>query len=137
MKINYRPLNSGESFYTSVKAAKAIFKNTEIKLCFGAYGRQYCPYKNEFGYGYYKKNIHGTVVATTFLHPGVKYTLLNFYVVKSESISSTLRDIFENDILHKLYDLYSQICLDCSSPRSTMIFVELLNGKFYIHQFVS
>ena len=57
MKVYSRPLNDGEMFCTSIKAAKSVFQNTEVKLCFGEFGRQYNPYKNEFGYGYYKKNI--------------------------------------------------------------------------------
>ena len=102
MKVYSRPLNDGEMFCTSIKAAKSVFQNTEVKLCFGEFGRQYNPYKNEFGYGYYKKNIKGTVVASMILHPGVNSPLLGFYVVKSYSISDSMKDYFEKDILYKL-----------------------------------
>jgi len=124
-------------FCTSIKAAKSVFQNTEVKLCFGEFGRQYNPYKNEFGYGYYKKNIKGTVVASMILHPGVNSPLLGFYVVKSYSISDSMKDYFEKDILCKLRQLYDEFCSgDPREQKDTIIWVEWLNDRFNTHQFV-
>jgi len=137
MKVYSRPLNDGEMFCTSIKAAKSVFQNTEVKLCFGEFGRQYNPYKNEFGYGYYKKNIKGTVVASMILHPGVNSPLLGFYVVKSYSISDSMKDYFEKDILCKLRQLYDEFCSgDPREQKDTIIWVEWLNDRFNTHQFV-
>ena len=137
MKVYSRPLNDGEMFCTSIKAAKSVFQNTEVKLCFGEFGRQYNPYKNEFGYGYYKKNIKGTVVASMILHPGVNSPLLGFYVVKSYSISDSMKDYFEKDILYKLRRLYDEFCSgDPREQKDTIIWVEWLNDRFNTHQFV-
>lgn len=137
MKVYSRPLNDGEMFCTSIKAAKSVFQNTEVKLCFGEFGRKYNPYKNEFGYGYYKKNIKGTVVASMILHPGVNSPLLGFYVVKSYSISDSMKDYFEKDILYKLRRLYDEFCSgDPREQKDTIIWVEWLNDRFNTHQFV-
>ena len=137
MKVYSRPLNEGETFCTSIKTAKAIFRDTEVKLCFGEFGRQYNPYKNEFGYGYYKKNIKGTVVASMILHPGVNSPLLGFYVVKSDSVSDSMKDYFEKDMLCKLRLLYDEFCGgDPRKQKDTIIWVEWLNDKFNTHQFV-
>ena len=138
MKIYSRPINTGETFCTSIKTAKTVFKNTEIKLCFGEFERKYNPYKNEFGYGYYKKKIRGTVVAEMILQPGVNSPLLSFYVLKSNEISIELINDFQNNVLHQLFEIYNQF--QQGNPdlqKDTGIWVELLNGKFYVHQFVS
>ena len=137
MKIYSRPLNDGEMFCTSIKAAKSVFQDTEVKLCFGEFGRQYNPYKNEFGYGYYKKNIKGTVVASMILHPGVKSPLLGFYVIKSDSISDSMKDYFETDVLCKLRRIYDDFCDgDPREQKDTIIWIEWLNDKFNTHRFV-
>lgn len=138
MKIYYRPINFGETFCTSVKNAKDVFKNTEVKLCFGEFKREYRPYKNEIGYGYYKKNIHGKVIASMILEPSVICPLLKFYVLKSDDISNSIKSDFENNVLLQLRDIYAQFCSAGSSQQKTTVFwVELLDNKFYIHKFVS
>ncbi len=138
MKIYSRPINEGETFCTSIKAAKNIFKNTEVKLCFGEFSREYNPYKNEIGYGYYKKNILGTVVAKMVLHPGVNCPLLCFYVINSKDISIELINTFQNDILQQLLEIYNQFILNNSLlQKNTVIWVEWRNDKFNIHKFVS
>ncbi len=138
MKVYSRPINTGEAFCTSIKTAKSIFENTEVKLCFGEFRRQYIPYKNEFGFGYYKKNISGIVVATMTLEPSVKCPLLSFYVLKSNAFSEALKKHFENEVLYRLLEIYNQFCNEDSlQQRKTMIWVELLNDKFNIHRFVS
>ena len=137
MKIYYRPINIGETFCTSIKVAKSLFKNTEVKLCFGEFARQYNPYKNEIGYGYYKKHIFGTVVVTMVLHPKVSCPLLCFYVVKSKEFPDELRNIFQNDVLHQLLEIYNQFFIKNSLlQRDTVIWVEWLNDKFVIHKFI-
>ena len=136
MKVLSRPLNVGETFCTSIKKAKAVFNCTDIKLCFGAFSRYYNPYENEFGYYYYKKNIHGTVVAQIILHPGVTSPLLKFYVLKSTLKSTQLKSEFEDAVLQKLFTMYRDYCSgQPSQQRSTIIWVELLDDSFIIHQF--
>lgn len=138
MKIYSRPINIGETFCTSIKSAKTVFKSTEINLCFGEFSRKYNPYKNEFGYVYYKNNIHGTVVAKMILQPGVNCPMLAFYVLKSNEVSIELINDFQNNVLHQLFEIYNQF--QQGNPdlqKDTGIWVELLNEKFYIHQFVS
>lgn len=138
MKIYSRPINAGETFCTSINVAKSVFDNTEVKLCFGEFSRQYIPHKNEIGYGYYKRNICGTVVAQMILHPNVNCPLLCFYVIKSKDISGELKNVFQNDVLHQLLEIYNQFLF--GNPilqRSTVIWVEMLNERFYIHRYVS
>lgn len=138
MKIYSRPINAGETFCTSIKTAKSVFNNTEIELCFAEFRRNYNPYSNEFGFGYYKKNIRGKVVANMILHPRVNCPLLSFYVLKSNEVSIELINDFQNNVLHQLFEIYNQF--QQGNPdlqKDTGIWVELLNEKFYIHQFVS
>ena len=138
MKVYSRPINAGETFCTSIKTAKSVFKNTEIELCFAEFGRKYNPHNNEFGFGYYKKNIRGKVVASMILHPGVNCPMLAFYVFKSNEISIELINNFQNNVLYQLFEIYNQF--QQGNPdlqKDTGIWVELLNEKFYIHQFVS
>ena len=136
MKIYSRSINAGETFCTSIKNAKVVFENTEVKLCFGEFRREYNPYKNEIGFRYYKRNIHGQVVANMILEPSVNCPLLSFYVVKSNSISNSMKNDFENDVLYRLREKYDQFCItDTLQQRKTIIWVELLDDKFYIHQY--
>ena len=137
MKIYSRSINAGETFCTSIRNAKDVFENTEVKLCFGEFKRKYDPYKNEIGFGYYKRNIHGQVVATMILEPGVNCPLLSFYVVKSSSISNSTKNDFENNVLYRIREIYDQFCIsDALKQRVTIIWVELLDDKFHVHQFV-
>ena len=136
MKVYSRPLNQGEKFCVSIKAAKDTFQNTEIKLCFGEFRRHYVPYPNEIGYSYYKKNIKGVVVAGMVIHPGVHDPLLSFYVVKAETVSDILQSRFEKDVLPQLLDIYTQ-SLPCDKEYSKpfVVSVELLNNEFIIHRY--
>jgi len=137
MKVYSRPINAGETFCTSIKTAKSIYENTEIHLCFGEFGRQYNPHKNEIGFGYYSKNIRGKVVANMILHPGVDCPLLSFYVIKSNDISTELKNHFQHDILYQLLEIYNQFLM--GNPflqKSMVVWVELINENFYIHKFV-
>lgn len=137
MKVYYRPINEGETFCTSIKNAKSIFQNTEIKLCFREFSRQYNPYKNEIGYGYYKRNIFGTVVAKMVLNPGVNCPLLSFYVVKSKEFTDELKTSFQNDILYQLLEMYKHYFIkDPLSQKETVIWVEWIKDKFVIHKFM-
>ena len=137
MKVYYRPINNGETFCTSIKKSKSVFQNTEIKLCFGEFSKQYNPCKNEIGYAYYKRNIFGIVVAETVLQPGVECPLLSFYVVKSKDFTDELKEKFQNDILYQLLEIYKQFILkDYYSQKDTVIWVEWVNDKFTIHKFV-
>ena len=137
MKVYYRPINEGETFCTSIKKAKSVFQNTEIKLCFGEFSKQYNPYKNEIGYGYYKKNIFGNVVVQMVLHPGVNCPLLSFYVVKSRDFTDELKVKFQNDILYQLLEIYNRFLLeDYFAQKDTVIWVEWINDNFTIHKFV-
>ena len=134
MKIYSRPINTGETFCTSIKTAKSFFENTNIKLCFGEFRRQYVPHKNELGYAYWKKNIQGKVVAKTTLEPGVDSPLLSFYVVKSTDVSNLMKEEFEN-VLYKLLEMYNQfINSKISQQQTTIIWVEMINNKFHIHR---
>lgn len=137
MKIYSRAINVDETFCTS-KKAKDVFENTEVKLCFGEFRKKYDPYQNEIGFGYYKRNIHGQVVSNMILEPGVKCPMLKFYVVKSNGISKSTKDDFENNVLYRLRYIYNQFCVaNAFQQKITVIWVELLDDKFYIHQFVS
>ncbi len=138
MKIYYRTLNAGETFCTSMKNAKDVFKNTGVKLCFGEFRRKYDPYENEIGVGYYKRNIRGQVVANMILEQGVNSPLLKFYVVKSGNISNSTKNDFENNVLYRIREIYNKFIIDDAlKQRTTIIWVELLNDEFHIHQFVS
>lgn len=138
MKIYSRAINIGETFCTSKKQAKNVFENTEVKLCFGAFRKKYTPYQNEIGYGYYKRNIHGQVVSNMILEPGVNCPMLKFYIVKSDGLSSSTRDDFESNVLYRLRDIYFQFCsTNALQQKTTVIWVELLDDKLYIHQFIS
>ena len=138
MKIYSRSINSGETFCTTINTAKSVFKDTEVKLCFGEFGRQYNPYKNEIGFGYYTKNIKGKVVASMVLNPGVDCPLLCFYVIKSKDISVELKDNFKNNILLQLLEIYNEfIHGNPLLQRNTVIWIELLNDKFNIHKYKS
>ena len=135
MKIYYRPVNSGETFCVSVKTAKSIFKDTNVKLCFGEFQRHYIPHNNEFGYAYWKKNISGAVVAQTILEPGVDCPLLCFYVVKSTDVSPSLKNDFEK-VLCSLFETYNQfINSEISRQQKTIIWVEMIDNRFHVHRF--
>ena len=136
MKVYSRPLNPGESFCTRIKTAKELFKNTEVKLCFGEFRRYYRPYPNEIGYTYYKKNIRGEVVAHMVIHPGVDCPLLSFYVVKATTISNEMQSKFEKVVLPKLLDIYIQsLSCDIEYSKPFVVGVELLNDEFCIHRY--
>ena len=136
MKIHSRPINAGETFCTSIKHAKSIFSDTDVTLDFGAFSRYYAPHKNEIGFGYYDKKIEGSVVAQMILHRGVDCSQLHFFVVKNEHMSLEMKKIFEDQILQKLFEMYNQHCAsNFAQQKDTVIWVELLNDKFYIHKY--
>lgn len=136
MKVYSRPINTDETFCTSIKTAKSIFENTNVKLCFGEFRRQYVPHKNEIGYAYWKKNILGKVVAKMILEPSVDSPLLSFYVVKSTDVSNSMKKEFEN-VLCDLLEIYNKFLYsNTSQQRTTMLWIEMINNKFHIHQFV-
>lgn len=138
MKIYSRSINAGETFCTSIQNAKDVFETTDVKLCFGEFRRKYNPHKNEIGYGYYKRNIHGQVVANMILEPAVSCPLLKFYVVKSSSISNSMKVDFEKNVLYTIREIYNQFFIaDGLHQRITVIWVELIDDKFHIHQFAS
>ena len=136
MKVYSRSINTGETFCTSLKAAKSIFENTEVKLCFGEFSREYNPHQNEIGFGYYKKNIAGQVVAHMVLEYGVNCPLLKFYVIKSNIISVSLKDDFEHNVLPALFYLYIQFHNNMMLQKQ-VVWVELLNNSFKIHTYAS
>ena len=137
MKIYYRSINAGETFCTSIQNAKDVFENTEVKLCFGEFKKKYNPHKNEIGYGYYNRNIHGEVVANMILEPAVNCPLLKFYVVKSNSISKSIKVDFEKNVLYTIREIYNEfIIADGLHQRITVVWVELIDDKFHIHRFV-
>ena len=122
MKVYSRPINTGETFCTSIKAAKSLFENTDVKLCFGEFRRQYNPYTNEFGFGYYKKNIYGTVVATMTLEPNVKCALISFYILKPNTFSMSLKTACHRALLTSFHSRLFTVPFSCESIVTVFLF---------------
>ena len=106
MKIESRPINNGETFCCSIKAAKEIFNNTSVTLSFAFVG----PHVSFIGHGPFnpwcRKNVKGNVVAIMNTYPNVSNCTLFFFVEKEAKMTSELKKQFEQEFLPKFFNNY-------------------------------
>ena len=135
MKIRVRPLNNGESFCCSVKAAKHIFQDTGVILNFAFHSRDYGTFAHTPAAYYFKNHIKGRVVASLYAHSDTEDSILSFYVLKQETISLKLKCEFETVYLPRFLDFYhSQLKKNTLSDSVAMMLVELYNGQYILHK---
>ena len=129
MEIRVRPLNKGETFACSIKKAKNIFKSTDVVLNFAFATRQYGLYN------IYSKKNNNRVVASMHMYNEQKRVLLNFYALKQDIFTETLKEEFENNFLVKFYDFYQSLQIDKNLiSKDHLMLVELNNGELRMYE---
>ena len=134
MKIYYQKLNKGEKYCCSLSAVKTKFKNVDIKVNFGSFGRKYCPCSNEIGYNYYKKYIKGTVISKFVMEYDNCNSMISFYVVNENEYSLALFNKFETEILDQILNFYINSSL--VKYKFSSLLVELFEGELIIHKHI-
>lgn len=134
MKIQIRPLNKGETFCCSVRAAKEMFKNTDINLNFAFYSRDYGTFAHSPDAYYLKNNIKGRVIAALYAHNKTTHTNLSFYVIKKNEFTQKIIEDFEKSFLPKFYDFYhNHLQIESLSDKTAMMLVELYKHQLIMH----
>ena len=135
MKTKSRPLNQSECFICSFKEAKDVFKDTDITLDFGYLGRDYGTFANTPDARYLKTKIQGRVVASMYMSPRQACSILSFYVIKKNTLTTLLIQKFEKDFLPIFYEFYQMWLYNKEDDNIIgLMLVELLDGKLKLHQ---
>lgn len=132
MKIYYKKHNKSEKYCCSLSVVKEIFKNTNIKVNFGSFGRKYSPLPNEVGYDFYKKNIKGNVISKISIEYGNCNPMISFYIINNDEYSPILQEKFENEILDEMLNFYTNNIL--LTNKLSLLLVELIDGQLIIHK---
>lgn len=134
MKIYYQKYNKGEMYCCSLKVVKEKFKNMEIKINYGSFGRKYSPLKKEIDYSYYKKNIKGIIISRIYIEYKNCNSMISFYIINENDYSLTLQSEFEKNILNQMLDFYKKYSL--LNNKYSSLLVELLNNQLIIHKYI-
>ena len=78
MKIDSRPLNKGETFCCSMRAAKELFRNYNITLNFSYLGRDFGTFAETPDRYYVERNVKGRIVSSLYMRTNDKNAILSY-----------------------------------------------------------
>ena len=136
MKIDSRPLNKGETFCCSMRAAKELFRNYDITLNFSCYGRDFGTFAETPDRYYVERNVKGRIVSSLYMRTNDKSAILSFYVLKEENYSPELRTQYEKEFLPEHLRMYKELTKDPEAKKidDKMMLVTLKDGKFNLYE---
>ncbi|MDR1939361.1 MAG: hypothetical protein LBQ40_01015 [Clostridiales bacterium] len=106
MEFNIRAHNKNEMLCCSVKAAKAVFKDTAIHLDFACFAKHFRMDYEDPVRRYVKKNIKGKVICALNMGIREESPILSFYLLKEQDFSNELKAEFEENHLPDFYKTY-------------------------------
>ena len=136
MKIDSRPLNKGETFCCSMRAAKELFRNYDITLNFSCYGRDFGTFAETPDRYYVERNVKGRIVSSLYMRTNDKSAILSFYVLKEENYSPELRTQYEKEFLPEHLKMYKELTKDPGAKKvdDKIMLVTLKDGKFNLYE---
>ena len=134
MKIYNKPINKNEVFCCSLKAAKAVFNDTEISLNFAGLGRSFAAFAESPIWYYVKRNVKGNIIAELNMTGGFSTAaILSFYVFNNNVFSKEIIELFEGTYLYKLYHIYQEASAVNNCNKNKLAVVELYDGQLKLH----
>ena len=135
MKINYIPLNKGETYCCSLKKVKVLFKNTSVVLSFTHGDTVFRKALHHPVYRYVNKYVKGKVLVYVQCYSGQSDPLICFFRLKTEDYSNDLIEQFEEFYLQQIYNFYlNQLNNQDISGKRKLMVIELIDGKFKLHE---
>ena len=149
LMIKKRKLNNNELFCCTVNDIKSVFQNNDdFEVNFAYFYRHFAEDidRRYNGKDNRKKRFAGKIVMSMYVakvkeiqHEKFVMKCLpsaNFYVLKDTEFTEVLHSAFVKDILPKMYKAYNEHKNDDPNYRGGKycMMVELLNGKFTIHE---
>lgn len=135
MKINFVPVNKGETYCCSLRKLKEVFKNTSVVVCFAHGDSVFHKGLQHPIYRYVDKYVKGKVLVCIECYLRQIDPLICFYRLKVEECSTEIINQFEECFLPKIYDFYTkQLNNQDITGKTKLMLVELLNGKLKLHE---
>ena len=136
MRILSRPLNKGETFCCSMRAAKELFRNYDITLNFSYLGRDFGTFAETPDRYYVERNVKGRIVSSLYMYTNQARPILSFYVLKEENYSPELRTQYEKEFLPEHLRMYKELTKNPEAKKidDKIMLVTLKDGKFNLYE---
>lgn len=130
MRIDKRGVNRGELYLTPPKFVREIFKEENISIHFGSYGRKFDDKAGRNIVACYSHSIEMGHVEALGLQID---PILEFFVVKEKDIDEEIVKIFNDQELKKIYLFHQSLKKNIYKYGIYRMLIELKNHKFYEH----
>lgn len=133
MRVLSRYLDSDEIFCTSIKKIKKEFKDYNATFSFAAFAKQYRADSIRYTIG---NKLNGTIICNASMKQwspfaedeDIKHLWVDFYVIKKDQFSDSLREEFDNVYIPYIKEWYLKYRSD-KAFGFYELYVTLCNGK--------